>query len=136
MRKPSPHPVDQWARAFVEGRAYHNDKYNVEVRVSGSQRAPTIIAAYFHGNLIAQRTHPKGVEMSAAGYGHSPTTRSRLNTLCNALGLSAPFYQHARQLWYECRPIHSSEWVTVLGPLGMLAMQHDARTLTECGAAP
>ena len=140
MKKPIPHPVDQWARAFVEGRNYSSKKHNIAVV---TWHNPPMVCAYFHGNVIALRTH-KGIEMSASGYGHSPTTRSRLNALCRALGLCAPFYQHANQLWYESRPIGSSEWVTVLGPLGTIAASmmdrdpepNDTRGfhVPECGA--
>ena len=122
------HPVDQWAAAFAAGRPYFNAKYHVQVCTNPDTQGAS---AYFHHNLVARRNY-KGIEMSAAGYGHSPTTRQRLNALCRALGLCAPFYQSRNQLWFEARTIGSSEWVTVLGPLGTLAARTIDIPLREC----
>ena len=77
------------ARAFADG-----------VAASAARTRTDGHAVYLHNNLIAQRDPDGSIWVTLAGWG-TVTTRERLNTLCNVLGVPHGFFQrnHA-QCWH------------------------------------
>lgn len=69
------------ARAFAAGKAARGARTHTDGN-----------AIYLHGNRIAQREANGAVWVTFAGWG-TATTRERLNTLCNVLGVPHGFFQ-------------------------------------------
>jgi hypothetical protein len=65
----------------------------------------------YHGNKIASH-HDGEVHLTAAGYGHSPSTRGHLNSLSQHFG-GERFSQKKGQLHYGDKPIASDEVVKI-----------------------
>jgi hypothetical protein len=127
--KPHPeHPVARWGRAFVEGGNFASAKYHIEVITDPWRYRPppspaqTMTGAFFHGNKIGCICADGTIILSARGWGGSPTTRSRLNALCEALGIPERFAMRQYQLWFGDMAVRDYEWIPALGPLGRLAL--------------
>jgi hypothetical protein len=59
-------------------RAFHQGKKKTVDNTSTDGQA-----IYLHGNKIVRRTEDGGIEISTAGWGHSSTTRERLNAFAS-----------------------------------------------------
>lgn len=70
-----------------------------------------------HGNRIAEKMPDGSIYATLAGWG-SPTTRERLNGLCELLGLGRPFHQHRHCQMYGSRHIGVNETVVLVRPEG------------------
>ena len=70
---------------------------------------------WLHGNKIAEHQADGSVELSLASWG-TPTTRERVNGVCDLMGLGRPFYQHNHCQYFDNREIGTSEIVTVRRP--------------------
>ena len=70
-----------------------------------------------HGNRIAERMPDGSIYATLAGW-ESPTTRERLNGLCEVLGLGRPFWQQRFVQLYGSRPISPNETIVLVRPDG------------------
>jgi len=99
------------AKRFLAGKKYSNKNTKVEVGEDGT-------TMYLHGNAIAHYHHddPDHVNMTLAGWG-TPTTRERLNTLSNHIGIGRPFHQSKHSQYHTTsggsKEIHSKDIITV-----------------------
>lgn len=65
-----------------------------------------------HGNVIAKRHACGKIEATLAGW-PTPTTKERLNGLCELLGIGRPFHQKRGEQFYGSQPIESNDWIVV-----------------------
>lgn len=68
-----------------------------------------------HGNVIASKTESGGIAVTLASW-PTPTTRERLNGLCELLGLGRPFHQHRHEQYYRDLPINSDDLILLEQP--------------------
>lgn len=88
--------------AFLEGREMV--KQNMMVQSNGH-----ITSMLLHGNNIATKAGDD-IEVSFAGW-PTPTTKERLNGLCDELGLGRPFHTVKGQLCMNNKPISETAWI-------------------------
>ena len=81
---------------------------------------------WLHGNTIAYRGEHGEVYVTLAGWG-SPTTRDRLNAICDAYGRGRPFSQKRFVQYFDGREISADDKIPLLGPLGALVMEAERR---------
>jgi len=70
-----------------------------------------------HGNLIAEKMPDGSIMATLAGWG-SPTTRERLNGLCQELGMGRMFHQSKHVQFYGNRAISVNETIVLVRPDG------------------
>jgi hypothetical protein len=68
-----------------------------------------------HGNVIARKDENGGITATLASW-PTPTTKERLNGLCELLGLGRMFYQKRGEQFFGDAPIESDAWVTLVEP--------------------
>ena len=78
-----------------------------------------------HGNLIAEKMPDGSIYATLAGWG-SPTTRERLNGLCDVLGLGRPFHQSKHVQYFGDRPISTTETIVLVRPDDKPVMESEA----------
>ena len=72
---------------------------------------------FLHGNKIAEKMPDGSIHATLAGWG-SPTTRERLNGLCELLGLGRPFSQKRYGQYYGQRSVGVNETIVLVRPEG------------------
>jgi len=120
---------ERMVEAVKSGRSFSLGNTRVEaVRPvgAGSDNFTHQSAVYLHGNLIAVFSwkyhglgilrHPSYtlelVRCTLAGWG-TVTTRSRLNAICQGLGMRSRFGQRNHQQTFDDQVIDSNDWVTL-----------------------
>ena len=96
--------------AFVAGRDFTLGNTHVD-------HHDDVTRMYLHGNLIAELRNGESperreIKMTLAGW-PTPTTRERLNGLCEVLRISARFYQRDHVQYFGDNEVHPHEWFTV-----------------------
>ncbi len=69
-------------------------------------------ALYLHGNRIAWRNADGSVSLTLAGWG-TPTTRDRLNTICDLAWGYRPYNQRDFVQYWHDTPIDADQIITV-----------------------
>jgi hypothetical protein len=80
---------------------------------STSNTVSTGTELILHGNVIARKDGNGGITATLASW-PTPTTKERLNGLCELLGLGRMFYQKRGEQFFGDAPIESDEWVTLV----------------------
>ena len=75
------------------------------------------VVLLLHGNRIAERMPNGSIMATLAGWG-SPTTRERLNGLCELLGLGRLFRQSKNVQHFRDKPIGVSDTIVLVRPEG------------------
>jgi len=70
-----------------------------------------------HGNRIAERMPDGSIMATLAGWG-SPTTRERLNGLCESLGLGRLFHQSKHVQFFRDKPVGVNDTIVLVRPDG------------------
>jgi len=78
--------------------------------VSNTSTDGTILT--LHGNVIARKNDDGSITATLASW-PTPTTKERLNGLCELLGIGRPFHQKRGGQFYGSQPIVSDEWIVV-----------------------
>jgi hypothetical protein len=91
------------AEAFIDGRS---------LRIDNSETDG--MSLWLHGNLIA-RKDGECIVMTLAGW-PTPTTRERLNGVCELVDGSRPFFQRDNEQFFDYSPI-SSDWTVIWNPV-------------------
>lgn len=93
--------------AFLNGKS---------LRVSNTSSIAKPIAGHpslwLHGHCIARRTK-RGLEVNFCGW-VTPTTQSRLNSLCELIGLGRPFTIRKGQVRFHGLPIDSDRFYSLM----------------------
>ena len=91
----------QIAEAFAAG--------NTRV-ISNTETDGTCV--WLHGNKIMEKVTETEIRVTLAGW-PTPTTRSRLNDICEFMGYGRLFHQHKHSQFFRERMIEATEWVTL-----------------------
>lgn len=99
--------TEQAARALLTRTPFKSG--NTQVKITAEANSDTPVARmYLHGNLIAEL---RGYNLHATLAGWpTPTTRERLNGICNLAGVPG-FYQRDHRQFRGEWEIDSDEWV-------------------------